>query len=168
MRSDGVILEHSVEAAVTPELAWQIRTDVSTWNDPPARFAIEGPFAQGARGTTTIPGQDPLKWVIGLVISGKSYVIEVLLDGALLSFEWQFEPLPDGGTRLTQRIRLSGDKAEAYVAQVKRGFGPTLAEGMKRIAEQLIEADAAHQAQSDSGYEALLRIIQNRTGQKRS
>jgi hypothetical protein len=69
---------------------------------------------------------------------------------------------------LTQRIRLTGDNAEAYVAQVQRGFGPTLAEGMNRIAEQLNEADATHRAQTDSGYEALLRIIQNRTGQNRS
>lgn len=168
MRSDGIVLEHSVEAAVTPDFAWQNRTDVSNWNDPPARFSIEGPFGQGARGTTIIPGQDPLRWIIGLVVPGKSYVVEVLLDGALLSFEWQFDALPDHGTRLTQRIRLTGDNAEAYVAQVQRGFGPTLAEGMNRIAEQLNEADATHRAQTDSGYEALLRIIQNRTGQNRS
>ena len=168
MRDDGIVLEHSVDAAVALELAWDLRTDVSTWNDPPMRFTIEGPFVQGTAGTTFIPGQDPLHWVIGLVIPGKSFRVDVPLDGALLSFEWEFTDLADRGTRLTQRIRLSGENANAYVAQVQRGFGPTLADGMARIAEQLTEADTAHRAQSVSGYEALLRIIQNRTGQNRS
>src|SRR5262245_4790418 len=168
MRSDGVVLEHSVDAAVTPEFAWKIRTDVTTWNDPPAQFSIEGPFAQGTRGTTVLPGQEPLRWVIGLVDPGVSFVVEILLEGALLSFEWLFEPLAGEGTRLTQRIRLTGDNAEAYVAQVERGFGPTLAHGMNRIAEQLLEADAVRRTEPDSGYEALLRIIQSRTGQNRS
>ena len=168
MRSDGLVLEQSVDVPVTSDFAWEIRTDVSNWTDPPARFSIEGAFVEGARGTTIIPGQDPVHWLIGLVVPGKSFVVEVLLEGASLSFEWQFEALADAVTRLTQRIRLSGENAEAYVTQVERGFGPTLAEGMKRIAEQLVEADTAHRAQPDSGYEALLRIIQNRTRQNRS
>ena len=95
MRSDGLVLEHSVDVAVTPDFAWEIRTDVSTWDDPPARFSIEGAFVEGARGTTIIPGQDPLRWVIGLVVPGRSFVVEVLLEGALLSFEWHFDPLAD-------------------------------------------------------------------------
>ena len=42
MRDDGIVLEHSVDAAVALELAWDLRTDVSTWNDPPMRFTIDG------------------------------------------------------------------------------------------------------------------------------
>jgi len=49
-------LEYSVEADVSPEFAWKFRTDVATWNDPPATFALEGPFETGARGTTILPG----------------------------------------------------------------------------------------------------------------
>ena len=82
MRNDGLVLEHSVDVPVTPDFAFEIRTDVS----PPARFSIEGAFVEGARGTTLIPGQDPLRWVIGLVVPGRSFVVEVLLEGALLSF----------------------------------------------------------------------------------
>ena len=41
MRNDGLVLEHSVDVPVTPDFAWEIRTDVSKWNDPPARFSIE-------------------------------------------------------------------------------------------------------------------------------
>jgi hypothetical protein len=28
-------MEREVEANVTPEFAWSLRTDVRTWNDPP-------------------------------------------------------------------------------------------------------------------------------------
>jgi len=38
---------------------------------------------------------------------------------------------------MTQRIVLSGDNAAAYADQVKEGFGPTLADGMKRIATEM-------------------------------
>src|ERR1700722_16276037 len=34
----GLRFEYSVEADVTPAFAWQFRTDVSNWNDPPAEF----------------------------------------------------------------------------------------------------------------------------------
>ena len=36
--------KYSVEADVTPAFAWQFRTDVANWNDPPARFALDGPL----------------------------------------------------------------------------------------------------------------------------
>ena len=50
-------LKCSVEADVTPVFAWLFRTDVSNWNDPPARFALDGSFEAGSRGTTQLPGQ---------------------------------------------------------------------------------------------------------------
>ena len=36
--------KYSVEADVTPAFAWQFRTDVANWNDPTARFALDGPL----------------------------------------------------------------------------------------------------------------------------
>ena len=50
-------LEHSVEADVSPSFAWSFRTDIRNWNDPPATFSLDGPFAAGARGTTLLPGR---------------------------------------------------------------------------------------------------------------
>ena len=35
LREIALRLEYSVEAGVAPAFAWQYRTDVSTWNDPP-------------------------------------------------------------------------------------------------------------------------------------
>jgi len=38
---------------------------------------------------------------------------------------------------------LSGDNAPAYVDQVQAGFGATLADGMKRIADAMVRAESA-------------------------
>ena len=55
-------LEYSVEADVGPAFAWQFRTDLANWNDPPAQFALDAPFEAGSRGTTLLPGQETLHW----------------------------------------------------------------------------------------------------------
>ena len=134
-------LEHSVEADVSPAFAWTFRTDVANWSDPPATFVLEGPFVEGSRGTTLLPGQEPVRWRIREVLPGRSFVIEMPLDRATLCFEWRFEALADHRTKLTQRIVLSGSNAETYARQVETGFGPTLADGMNRMASDMVAAE---------------------------
>src|SRR4051794_41953019 len=82
-------VEHSVDAAVSPAFAWDWRTDVGNWDDPPAQFQLDGPFATGSWGTTRLPGQEPLRWQIRDVRPGRSFTIEMQLDRATLSFEWR-------------------------------------------------------------------------------
>ena len=118
-------LEYSVEAEVSPEFAWRFRTDIANWNDPPARFALDGPFEVGSCGTTLLPGQEPLHWRIREVLPGKSFVLELQLDRAMLTFEWRFDDLPGRRTKLTQHIVLSGDNAGAYAEQVEAGLART-------------------------------------------
>jgi hypothetical protein len=134
-------LEHSVEAEVTPAYAWNWRTDIKNWDDPPAQFQLDGPFAKGSWGTTRLPGQEPIRWQIRDVRPGASFIIEMPLDGAILSFEWLFDAVPNSRTRITQRIVLSGDNAAAYADQVRADFGSTLADGMKRLADALVRAE---------------------------
>lgn len=134
-------LEHSVEAEVSAAFAWSFRIDVANWNDPHAKFALDGPFAAGSRGTTLLPGQPPLEWYIRDVQPGESFIIEMQLDRASLSFEWQFDSLSEHRTRLTQRIVLSGDNAAAYAVQVEAGFGSNLPDGMRRIAAEMAAAE---------------------------
>jgi hypothetical protein len=64
-------LEHSVEADVSLSFAWSWRTDVKKWDDPPAQFQLDGPFASGSWGTTLFPGQEPLRWQIREVRPGR-------------------------------------------------------------------------------------------------
>src|SRR6266542_4048219 len=130
-------LKYSVEADVSAEFAWRYRTDVANWSDPPATFTVEGPFAAGTCGTTIFPGQAPLQWRIGDVRVGEWFVIEMPLDGAMLTFEWWFEAVATDRVKLTQEIGLSGEKAGDYAAQVEAGFGGNLADGMKRIARDM-------------------------------
>lgn len=136
-------LEHSIEAEVSPAFAWSWRTDINTWDDPPAQFQLDGPFARGSWGTTRLPGQEPIRWQLRDVRPGASFIIEMLLDRAVLSIEWLFDAVSNRRTRITQRIVLSGDNAAAYADQVRAGFGSTLADGMNRIADALVRAECS-------------------------
>jgi len=71
------------------------------------------------------------------------------LKEAVLSFEWDFEPVSNHRTRITQRIVLLGDNAAEYVDQVRAGFGSTLVDGMRRIAEALERAERSMPRRDD-------------------
>ena len=134
-------LAHSVEADVSPSFAWNWQTDIRNWDDPSAQFQLDGPFIDGAWGTTRLPGQELIRWQVRDVQPGTSFVIDMPLDGAMLSFEWVFDAMSNRRTRITQRIVLSGDNAGAYADQVRADFGSTLPDGMKRIADALVRAE---------------------------
>jgi hypothetical protein len=134
-------LEYSVEADVSLASAWRFQTDVANWNDPPAQFALSGPFEIGSCGTTLLPGQEPLHWRIREVLPGKLFVLELQLDRAILTFTWRFDDLPTHRTKLTQHIVLSGDNAGTYVEQVEVGLGQNLPDGMRRIAAEMASAE---------------------------
>ena len=134
-------MEHSVEADVTPEFAWKCRTDIVNWNDRPARFVLEGPFIAGSRGTTLLPEQEPLQWIIREIQPPRSFVIEMELDGAMLTFKWSFDALSEHRTKITQKIVLAGDNAQTYLQQVESGISSSLAEGMRRIAADMAAAE---------------------------
>lgn len=134
-------LEESVETEVTPSFAWSWRTDIKNWDDPPAQFQLDGPFASGSWGTTLLPGQEPLRWQIRDVRPGTAFIIDMPLDRAVLSFQWLFDAVSNRRTRITQRIFLSGDNAAAYTNHVQASFGATLHDGMKRIADAMARAE---------------------------
>ena len=126
-------IEHTIEAEVSSRFAWNFWTDVSNWDDPPAEFVLDGPFAAGSIGTTRIPGQDPIRWRIRDVVLGKCATIAIELERATVSFIWRFDPVSDVRTKLIQRITLEGENAGSYVQQLEAAFG-SLPEGMNRMA----------------------------------
>jgi hypothetical protein len=146
MRYAAWRVEYSVEADVSTSFAWTWRTDIRSWDDPPAQFRLEGRFADGTWGTTQLPGQAPLRWQIRDVRRGESFTIDMPLDGAVLSFEWTFEPVLSCRTRITQRITLSGENAAIYEEHVRNTFARTLSDGMKRIRAALLAAHRQHTA----------------------
>ena len=146
----GCPLEYSVEVAVSPAFVWNWRTDIRNWDDPPAHFSLDGPFAAGTWGTTLFPEREPVRWQIREVRPGRLFIIDVPLDRATLSFEWWFDGLSERRTRMTQRILLSGENAASYAAQVQAGFGSNLPDGMKKIAASIVAAEVAKRGY-DSG-----------------
>jgi hypothetical protein len=136
-------LEHFVEVDVSPSFAWSFRTDITNWRDPPATFALDGPFVAGAQGTTAMPGQEPFHWCVRDVQPHKSFLIEMQLDHATLCFLWRFDALSERRTKITQQIELSGSNAGAYVEQVQAGFASNLSDGMQRLAAEMATAEKA-------------------------
>jgi hypothetical protein len=59
------------------------------------------------------------------------------LTGAVVRFNWTYEELPDGRTRLSQHIVLEGPGAEAYVAFMEEHIAGNLPQGMQRLAEEV-------------------------------
>lgn len=128
--------DHSLEAEVSRTFAWSYWTDIRNWSDPPATFTLEGPFATGSQGITSIPGEDPRPWVIGPMEPGKSLTIEMTLDRAVFSFEWRFDEISPNRTRLTQRIAVTGENADAYREALSM-FETNLPAGMRKVADAM-------------------------------
>ncbi len=126
---------------MSPAFAWEFRTDITTWNDPPATFQIDGPFAEGSCGMTLMPGREPLAWWIRDVRPGRSFAIEMLLDQATLRFEWHLDAISERRTKLTHRVILAGNNTAAYLKQVEAGFGANLAAGLEKIAQSMVAAE---------------------------
>jgi len=143
MDNTPLVLEHSIEADVSPAFAWTFRTDITTWSDPLATFQLDGPFAEGSRGLTLMPGQEPLAWWIRDVRHGHSFAIEMPLDHATLRFEWHLGAVSERRTKLTHRVILTGDNMEAYRKQVATEFGANLAAGLVKMAQSMVGAENA-------------------------
>jgi hypothetical protein len=102
---------------------------------------MDGNFVTGSRGITDMPGQQPFEWIIGEVEPGRSAKIQMQLDRAVLSFEWSFQELSDRRVRVTQRIELTDENAEAYT-QTRSALSTNLPDGMKKIATAMAHAAA--------------------------
>jgi hypothetical protein len=142
-------ITHTVETSASPGFAWNYWTNVAHWADPPAEFVLEAPFAPGSQGTTRLPGREPLYWVIREVTAPNSATIELSVrEGVSVLFKWRVDGLDDGRTRLTQRIMLAGEKADAFLDQAKAAFSTSPADGMRRLAAAMAEAERSGQKAS--------------------
>ncbi len=121
--------------------AWDFWTNVANWHDPPAEFELQGPFAAGSRGITRMPGHS-MHWVIREVNPPTSARIDVALESATLSFEWQFSELSCHRTQLTQKIVLRGPNARTFVSQVEAAFSLNLPDGMAKLANTIAKHEA--------------------------
>jgi hypothetical protein len=131
-----------VETSASPEFAWKYWTTVANWSDPPAEFELNGPFETGSHGFTRLPGQEPIEWLLREVTPPSTATIELALAGAVLFFEWRFEGLSTGRTRISQRVVLEGQSADTYLSKVASSFSRNLPDGMSKIARAMAEAQS--------------------------
>jgi hypothetical protein len=122
--------EHSVECAASRKFAWAYWTNVANWNDPPAKFELDGPFEVGSQLTTTLPDQT-MHSVIRYVEPGCAATIVMQLPDAVVSFTWTFEDLSETRSRITQRLALSTESA-ALVAQTSV-LEQSVPQGMQKL-----------------------------------
>ena len=133
-------ISHSTDTESNLTFAWDYWANVTNWSDPPARFELNGKFETGAQGSTLFPGRDPMHWYLRKVIPYSTATIEIPLDNARLSFEWNFVELSETSTRLTQRIALDGEEAGKFQAEVEASFQKNLPEGMKKLSAAIAAA----------------------------
>jgi len=135
-------LSQSVEAAVSRSFAWSFWTDIGNWSDPPARFLLEGPFAEGARGTTRLPGEPARVWFVREVAAPEGALIEMPLEAATVVFRWRFEALAESRTRMTQTVALRGSTGDPGLLAAVEIFRANLPVGMRKLAEAMASAFA--------------------------
>jgi hypothetical protein len=122
---------YSIECNATRRFAWKFWTDIANWDDPPAKFHLDGPFDIGTRLTTTLPGQVWHSFIRDLKPEREA-TIEMQLPDAILSFNWKFEELSADRIRITQRLVLSGANAISFLAQA-RTMEASVPDGMKKV-----------------------------------
>jgi hypothetical protein len=123
--------EHSVECNAPRDFCWSYWTNIANWDDPPAKFHLEGPFEDGSRIKTELPGQNLVSEILDVRV-GHAATIKLDLPSAVFFFYWGFEDLKGGRTLISQRLMLSGEGAAIFVDQAKM-MGETAPEGVGKL-----------------------------------
>jgi uncharacterized protein YndB with AHSA1/START domain len=106
--------EHTAETAVPREKVWAALADIDSWSEwdtSMAEIKLDGPFAVGSTVSMTPIGQDPIRSRIVEIEDGTTYADETSFGGVLLRFSHTLTELPDGITRITHRLEITGDEA---------------------------------------------------------
>ena len=139
-------LKHSVIANANRQTVWDFVSNIDNLarieGDAVESMTLDGPFQTGTRGATKVRGQEPTHWRLAEVEPPRRSVTEMELTGAVVRFNWTYEELPDGRTRLSQHIVLEGPGAEAYVAFMEEHIAGNLPQGMQRLAEEVARSAA--------------------------
>jgi hypothetical protein len=143
-------LKHSVIASASRQTVWEFVSNVANLarveGDAVESMTLDGPFQSGSSGTTRMRGQEPVHWRLLNVTPPERATIEIGLDGAVVRFNWVYEALSDGRTRLNQHIVLDGPAARAYLPAMEEHFAPNLEQGMNRLVEEIARFAADQQA----------------------
>jgi hypothetical protein len=145
MNAPAWTFEYSIDCNTSRQFAYRYWTDIANWNEPPARFELDGPFDVGSQLTTTLPGQT-YHSIIRRVDPDRAATIEMQLTEGVLSFRWEFQDLTESRTRITQRLILSTTNA-SLVAQANL-LEQTTPVGMNKLVAAI---ERAFNERRDSG-----------------
>jgi hypothetical protein len=140
--------EHTLETSAEPERVWDCLESVSQWSDwnEDVDWAeLAGPFSAGARGRVKISGQGTLNFRLDQVDANKSFVTLVSLPLAEIR-RTHAQEASSMGTRLTQRIEITGPLAWFYSLTRGERLRETLAPSLRTLARKAASASAERKA----------------------
>jgi len=135
--------EHSIECPVERTFAWNFWTNVDNWRmyDPSiSAVDLEGPFAPGVAGVTRTTDGRALNWKIISVDEGRQAVIDAYPPAVTLRYIWTYEDLPEGGTRMSQRVEIHGVIGPVYSATLGKGMAERIPQRLQMLSDALVLA----------------------------
>ena len=133
--------EHAVECPVRKDFAWKFWTEVNNWilDSDIESVELDGPFANGSKGTTLSRSSGKIEWQLADVEAGRTATMEIPLAGATGRFRWTFEP-SGAGTRITQHVSIDGPHAQEFVNVMSAGLEGGIPLGMEKLCRKMAEA----------------------------
>src|SRR4051794_3145886 len=105
--------EASATSTATPEAVWATWTDVARWpqNEAIESAEIDGAFQPGATIRSKAKGFPRATLDLTVVDPPREWVDEASAPGVHMAYHHLIEPLDGGGTRLTERVVMTGPAA---------------------------------------------------------
>src|SRR5207245_2430997 len=103
------VTEGTYDAKAPIETLWSVYADVACWSrwaDDIVWARLEGPFQAGSSGRIRYRGTPPLRFKVVSVEAPRSYITEVPLPLARLTFDHRLTGTEDG-TRIVERLRAA-------------------------------------------------------------
>lgn len=133
--------ERSVETSASPQAAWKIWSDTSTWpewNPDVQSMTLNGPFAAGTTGTMKTK-QGTRAIVLTEVVPGASFRLETtVIPLTRFAFVCKVSPGSGGKTTLSQAILVGGPLGGLLGGMMGKQIAdtfPPLLRGLARKAE---------------------------------
>jgi Polyketide cyclase / dehydrase and lipid transport len=138
--------EASVVTHASAEAAWAAWTDVARWSsyDHIESAQIDGEFHVGAVITIKPKGLPSSKLIVTRAERPTLWVDESRSPGMRMTFDHVVEK-GEGGTRLTERVRISGPLGRVFGPLLRRKLEALFATSVTTVARDAEAAEAAAQ-----------------------
>jgi hypothetical protein len=145
--------DHSIVTDATPEAIYPLYADVPNWTRWDAGLkdvTLDGPFEVGSNGSLTPEGQGPLQYRLVDVQPNRGFSDETDFEGLTIRFDHVLDKLPDGRTRVTHSVTISGPGSDDFGPKV----GPNIVADLPEAMEALAQLALAQLALESSGQTA--------------